>query len=934
MKKGLRIIAITIASLLIMIIAAGLLVPVLFKDKIKERIEVGINSKVNAKFAFSGYKLSLFKAFPNAKFALNDLNFTGIGEFEGDTLAAVKSFGLVFNLRSLFGEGGYEIRSVTVDRPLINAMVSKDGKTNWDIMKYTPEEDGEVTTDTLQSKALQVALKKFSITDGRIFYSDRQSDMTAAIGDLDFNLSGNMNASRTDLVMDLTAAGVDFVMDKIPYLTYAAIDFEAEIDALTDSMKFTLKDNLLKINDVALNFSGTVDKPGEDIGLDLAFNTPETSFKSLLSLVPAFYMKGYEDLRAAGTFSLDGYLKGVYSSADSTLPDLFARMLVSDGVISYPELPQKITAISIDGKVQTDGRVMDNTTVDVSRFHFELAGNPFDMTMKLATPVSDPSVAVAARGKIDLAKLQQAIPIDSITLNGLIDVSLEMAGRMSMLENKMYDQFKAAGNLRISDMAMTMTDMPAIKINNAGFVFSPAFAELTGLTAMMGEKSDFALSGRLENYIPYLFSDGILKGNMSLKSKAVDLNEILDFIPSDTLDADTTVMEVIQIPENIDFAFDANVDNLTYGRLAVNNVTGNILVRDGVVTVSETGMKALGGTMLMNASYDTRDTLKPLIDADMLISAVNIRETFDAFNTVRQLIPAAAGLGGNVTVKMDFRSRLNGSMMPLLNTMSGSGELTSESVQILESKSFDRIKSVLKMNQAYTNIVKDIRATFIINDGRLFVKPFDTKLGNIKMNVSGDQGLDRTINYLIKTEIPSADMGESATALMGVFSSQLAALGLNLAPPEIIKVNLKIGGTFTDPVITPVFAGGAGGQGAVNTVTATAAAVTEEVTGKVNEAAREQADRILKEATEKADILRKEAEASAEVIREEAELQGKKLIKDAEGRGSIAAIAAKKAAEALSKEADKRATQLVTEANTRADKLLEEAKAKADGLLK
>ncbi len=934
MKKGLKITGIIIGSLLLIIIAAGILVPIVFKEKIREKIETEINTMVNARVAFTGYKLSLFRAFPNASFTLKELSVTGIDEFEGDTLAAIKSFSLVFNLKSLFGDEGYEIKSITVDRPLVNALVTEDGKANWDIVKETPEETSDETPDTLQSAPLKVVLHKFKVNNGRIYYSDRQSDMTAAAEDLDFSLSGNMSASRSDLVVDLAAGSVDFIMDKIPYLTDATIGFEAEIDALPDSMKFTLKDNLLLINDLTLNFAGTASMPDDDIDLDLVFSSPETSFKSLLSLVPAIYMKGYEELKASGTFSFEGTAKGIYSSADSSLPDITAGLKVNDGVISYPDLPEKITAISIDARVQTDGKKMDNTSVDVSRFHFELAGNPFDMTMHLATLLSDPSVAAVAKGRIDLAKLQQAIPLDSVILNGVVDVSIEMAGRMSMLENKMYDQFKAEGDLTITDMALTMTDMPALKISNAGFVFNPAFAELTGLTATMGEKSDFTLTGRLENYIPYLFSDATIRGNLSLKSKMVDLNEILDIIPSDTLDTDTAAMEVIQIPENIDFTFDAAVESMAYGKLTADDLKGKVVVRDGVVTLSETGMNALGGSMLVNASYDTRDALKPLVDAKMLISAVNIKETFNTFNTVRQLVPAAAGLGGNVTVKMEFRSLLSNSMMPLINTMSGSGELTSESVQIIESKSFDMMKGVLKMNQAYTNVIKDLKATFIINAGRLFVKPFDTKLGNIKLNVSGDQGLDRTINYLIKTEIPSAELGASAAALMGALSSQLAAFGLDATPPEIIKVNLRVGGTFTDPVITPIFAGGTGSGGAAGAVAAVTTAVTEEVTQKVNEAAREQADRIMKEAGEKADMLRKEAESSAKVIREEADLQGKKLIKDSEARGPIAVVAAKRGADALNKEADKRATQLVTEANAKADSLLAEAQAKADELLK
>jgi hypothetical protein len=669
---------------------------------------------------------------------------------------------------------------------------------------------------------------------------------------------------------------------------------------------------------------------GDDIVLDMVFGAPETSFKSLLSLVPAFYMKGYEDLNASGTLNLDGAVKGIYSSADSTLPDVSLNLKVSDGLISYPALPEKITDINITGTVQTDGRDTDKTVAEVSRFHFVLAGNPFDMNLKLATPISDPSVNATVKGKIDLAKLQQAIPLDSITLSGLLDVSLDMAGRMSMIENKEYEKFRAAGKLNISDMAVAMTDMPDLKISNAAFAFNPAFAELTDMKATMGKGSDFSVSGKLENYIPYLFSDGTVKGNLSLRSEKIDLNEIMDYVPADTVEADTVPMEMIRIPSNIDFALDARVGSLNYGLLRARELTGNVVVRDGVVTVSETGMKTLGGSLLVNAAYDTRDTLKPIVDADMLISAVNIREAFEAFNTVRQLMPAAAGLGGNVSAKIEFSSILGKGMMPLLNSLSGTGEVSSESVQIVESGIFDKIKSLLKIDQAYTNIIKDLKATFIINDGRLYVKPFDTRLGNIKLNVSGDQGLDRTINYLVRTEIPRADLGEAAGALMSTFAAQASALGFAAETPEVIKVNLNVGGTVRNPSIVPSFAGGT-----VSSVVASVAdTVKQEVVEKVNEAARQQADKILKEAEEKAQMMRDEAAKSADLIRSEADLRGKKLIKDAEAQGTLAVVAAKRAAEGLNREADKRATQLVAEADKRADQILAEANAKADELLK
>ena len=927
MRKGLKILVGIFAVLLFIIIASAVIIPVAFKEKIREKVETELNGMLNAKVSFADYKLSLFKAFPNAAFSLNDLSVIGVGRFEGDTLAAMKSADIVFNLKSLFGDKGYEIKSITVIQPLVNAIILEDGTANWDIMKET----GTKAEAEAEPSTMKLQLRKFTVKEGRLYYTDRESDMAASLEDMGLNLSGNMSASRTGLDINMTAGSVDFIMDKIPYLTDAKVNFTAGIDAMLDSMIFVLKDNSLTVNDIILNFAGKVAMPGDDISTDLTFNTPETSFKSLLSLVPAFYMKGYEELKATGTFSLNGAIRGIYSDADSTMPDINARIIVNDGVISYPDLPEKISAINIIGEVKTDGTEMDNTTVDVSKFHFELAGNPFDMTIRLATPLSDPAVSAAAKGKIDLAKLQQAIPLDSITLNGLINVSLDVAGRMSMLENEKYDQFKASGALIITDMAFEMADLPAVRISTAAFDFNPAFAELKQLKMKVGEKSDFSASGRLENYIPYLFSDDTIRGNLALSSNSVDLNEILDIMPSDITENDTTALTVIQIPKNINFIFDAVINNLVFDKLVADDVKGNIIIKDGMVTLREAGMKALGGTLLVNAVYDTRDTLNPKVSADLLVSMANIKEAFNAFNTVQMLAPAAAGLGGNVNVGMKYESLLGSNMMPIISTITGGGELRSESVQLLESKTFDQIKNVLKLNQAYSNIVKDISATFAINDGRLFIKPFDTKIGNIKLNVSGDQGLDQTLNYVVRTEIPRAELGNAAGALMGALTAQAAGLGLTLIPPEIIKVNLKVSGTFLKPVITPSFAGSEKGQSAATTVTT---AVKEVVTEKVNNTAREQADKILKEAEEKAQMLRDEAASSAKAIRSEADLHGRKLIKDAESKGTIAVMAAKNAAEALNKEADKRATQLEAEANARADKILAEAKAKADELLK
>jgi hypothetical protein len=100
---------------------------------------------------------------------------------------------------------------------------------------------------------------------------------------------------------------------------------------------------------------------------------------------------------------------------------------VNNGLVSYPALPEQIRNINIKSDIFIDGRDLDGTTVNVEKFHMELAGSPFDMSFALKTPMSDPDISGSMAGKIDLTALAKTVPMDSINLSGIINMSLSMA---------------------------------------------------------------------------------------------------------------------------------------------------------------------------------------------------------------------------------------------------------------------------------------------------------------------------------------------------------------------------------------------------------------------------------------------------------------------------------------------------------------------------
>ena len=940
MTKLAKIIAVSVSALLLLILLLLFTVPVIFKEKIKTKVQQVISESINAKVNFKDYKLSFFRNFPDLSFGLDDLSVIGIDKFENDTLAGFKSFDLVFNLPSLFKKSGYEIKSIVIDRAMLYITYLEDNSFNWDIATDT------ATTATIEEEesttsGMKILLKKVSVHNSLLQYTDKTLDVKAIINDLNFDLTGDMTLNETDLKIKLNAGDVNFIMEGIKYLNRAKANGELDLLANLDTYRFTFRENYLTINDLKINFTGWVEMPEDDISTDILFKSEQTSFKTLLSLIPAVYMNDFQNLNASGEFSLSGSAKGVYSDADSTMPDISVNLVVSNGLVSYPALPEKISNINIKADAYVDGKDMDKTTAGIEKFHMELAGNPFDVTFALKTPVSDPDIRGSMTGKIDLTALSNAIPLDSLNLSGIIEMSVKMAGRLSMIEKQQYDKFQASGNMGIKDMLVEMTGYPEVRINEAGFEFSPAYAALTGASLKIGENSDFQINGRLENYIPYLFKDETIKGNLVLRSNMVDASEILSKIIADTTEIeDTTALALIRIPQNIDFDFNALIHQFRYDKIKAGNVKGHILVKDGILSIRETGMNILGGLVTMNADYDTRDTLKPVMKADFSIQGIGVKDGFNTFNTIKKLAPAAQGVDGKVNLKLNYESLLGSNMMPLIKTISGGGKLQSDRITLVESAAYDKMKELLKLGENYTNTFRDLNVSFNIRAGRVYVDPFDVKAGNIRMNISGDQGIDQTMNYFIKTEIPRSELGGSVNSFIDGISAQASALGFAFKmPSDVMKINVRITGVFGKPIVTLVFGSGTG-----ESVTGIKASVTETVRENATKAidegkeklrteAEARGDRLIKEAEEKAQMLRDEAAKSAETIRKEADLQAQKLVDEASSKGPVAKLAAQKAADTLRREADKKAAQLVQEADARAIKMVEEAKAQKEDLI-
>ncbi len=149
MKKAVLI----ILGILVVLLGAAFILPVIYKDKIKAKIDQEIAKKVDANVYFDAddFSVSLFRHFPNITASMQNFGVVGKGEFKGDTLAAIKSFEVTVNIMSVIKGDKIGVKALDLESPRIHARVLKNGKANWDIYIPAPE-DSAAVADTAKSE--------------------------------------------------------------------------------------------------------------------------------------------------------------------------------------------------------------------------------------------------------------------------------------------------------------------------------------------------------------------------------------------------------------------------------------------------------------------------------------------------------------------------------------------------------------------------------------------------------------------------------------------------------------------------------------------------------------------------------------------------------------------------------------------------------------
>ena len=571
LKKGLKITGIT----LVVLLAAAIAAPFLFKDKILVKVKESVNKDLNAKVDFTDVDISFLRSFPKISLRLQGLDVKGVGDFDGVTLLRTEGLDLDLNFWSVWRGGNpYEVNSVHLEKPYINIIALSNGSANYNITKPT-----ETKTEPSNFK---LSLSSYSINNGTFIYDDRAMNFYLGLRNLDHKGSGEMTADVYDLDTNTESDSTTVSYGGITYLSNAKANIKTVVNADMKNMKFTLKNTDAVINALKMNLDGWTQLKGDDILMDMTFKAPSNNFKDFLSIIPAAFTKDYNDVKASGTFNFDGFVKGTYNSAAKPTPQYPAfkiNLAVQNGTFQYPKLPMGGSDINTNLSVALPSSNFDALQLDVPNFHIRLGNNPFDMVLKLRTPVSDPDVDMKAKGTINLAELTKVLPMESVqNLTGIINADITMKTLMSYIEKKQYEKVNMNGVLAVNNMHVDAKGYPSVMIDNLAMKFTPNSVDVANFVAKLG-KSDIQASGTIDNILALFSTTKTMTGNVKFASNLFDANEWLTpatAAPTSAANIKTAPVDKAERPfDRFDFIVDGKINKLKYEKYDIQNTAAN-----------------------------------------------------------------------------------------------------------------------------------------------------------------------------------------------------------------------------------------------------------------------------------------------------------------------------------------------------------------------
>jgi len=781
MKKNIIKGALTLGTLFVLLLN----IPILFENKITQKIKWAANDAVHAKIGFEKIKLSLFRSFPQLNIELKNLSLSGTGDFDNARLLNADELSVSVNLSSLWSNDGLIISSIKLKHPSINILVNKSGKSSWDLSKPKSSAGGGTASD---KKSSVIKLEKIEISGASLSYQNEYSPISLSLINGNFELSGALKGNTGKLRISGQADSIHLESNGSRYLANLKIGLKGDLQSDFDKKSYKILQNQLLINKLPIELQGSFSLADNGTNFDLIFKSPTSSLADLLGFIPEKYQKNLKGIETTGAISFGGFVKGANSG--TSLPAFSVDLKITDGRLKYPKLAKEINQIEVNANISKPQGDLDLSRIAIEKADASLAGNPVKASLYISTPVSDPQLKGSVKGVIDFTSLRQAIPMDSVDLKGIADASIDFNGQYSSIDKGQYENFKTDGRITLQNFIYASKTLPQkLEIKSGNISLNSKTVSLTRFSGNFGE-SDFAAQGTITNYWRYLLRNGVLTAAVTLNSGYFNINQLMVRTNPGTKEPGGAGKSS-GIPENLDISLQTTVNKALYDRLSITGITGKVTVKERKVSLEGLNLNMLHGKVLVSGTYSTPNGAAPDFDIKLDIKDFDLPTAYQSSETIRHFLPIAGQSTGAFNSAISLTGKIGADDAPVFTTLNGDGTLSGRNIELTGTGFFNEIAKYFRKDLFKRVKISDFTTSFKMANGNITVAPFSTRLAGQEVTIAGKQSANLNLDYKLDFKVNKEDLSQDVNTYIGFVPG-----AENIKKYPIV---INLGGSFDKP---------------------------------------------------------------------------------------------------------------------------------------
>ncbi len=338
--------------------------------------------------------------------------------------------------------------------------------------------------------------------------------------------------------------------------------------------------------------------------------------------------------------------------------------------------------------------------------------------------------------------------------------------------------FQNKGHFYLKSFRMRDPNFPLrTSLRNIDITFNDDTVHLDDMRVRIG-RSSLRFNGELYNMRRYLLRGRTLQGNLHLQSKRLDLNQFLNAATkatkrrrvadsvraqenasieneTDNWSDESTDMTVdslntsslIKIPKNLDLRFVANVDSVFFGKMKLADFTGNVRVKDQVLSIANLSTSTQIGKAAMHVSYLCKQPKSANVSFAVNMDSVQVGKLIEYIPQLDTIMPMLRSFDGSVACEASAHAELDKTMSIKLPTINGGILLNGDNMVLMDGETFSTIAKKLMFSKKTKNLIDSISVEMLVNNNEIEVYPFMVSMDKYRLAVGGTQGIDDTFDY-------------------------------------------------------------------------------------------------------------------------------------------------------------------------------------------